>query len=822
MSMMRLMNKYTIDYNRFISNKRFRYASIGLLLVFAVFLMLPVPQFNTPFSLVTLDRDGNLLGASIANDGQWRFPPVKDIPDKFIHAITCFEDYRFFYHPGVDPLALARALRQNVQIGRTVSGGSTLTMQVVRLSRSGKPRTIREKIIEMILALRLELSMNKREILALYASQAPYGGNVVGLEAASWRYFGREPAKLSWAEIATLAVLPNSPALINPGKNRDKLKSKRDTLLDRMYKKGIIDSLNCELSKLEPLPPEPYPIPMTAYHLHSRIKVVQAERVDGKYDLGKNPQTSYRIITTLKKDLQIRATEIVNRNSKKFANSNIFNAAAIILDVDSGDVLAYVGNSGSADDDSHGYHVDVITAPRSTGSILKPVLYAGMLQAGELLPSQLVADIPTSFNGFSPQNFDKSYSGAVPASTALIRSLNVPAVRILQSYSVDRFYALLKKIGFSTLNRSADNYGLSLILGGAEGTLWDITGIYAGMARCINLFFTAYGENLPIFFPPNLFKDNKTKEYYQNITNYPPHMIRYLDSPFDAGVCWLTMQAMLEVARPGEENAWRNYAHAHKIAWKTGTSYGFRDGWAVGVTPKYAIGVWVGNADGEGRPELTGVNTASPILFELFNLFNDRSWFDKPELELYEVDVCAKSGHRAGPNCALTKKELIPAAGLNSEACPYCRIVHCDSTLQWQVNSETERISAIRSEKWFVLPPSMEWYYKNSHFDYRPLPPFKNISALKETPVMSFIYPDNNSIVYVPIELDGKRGRVVFNAAHRKNGAVIFWHLDEQYLGSTKDIHQMAVAPSPGTHVITLVDEDGARLQRSFTVLEKK
>ena len=299
-------------------------------------------------------------------------------------------------------------------------------------------------------------------------------------------------------------------------------------------------------------------------------------------------------------------------------------------------------------------------------------------------------------------------------------------------------------------------------------------------------------------------------------------MIRYLDSPFDAGVCWLTMQAMLEVARPGEENAWRNYAHAHKIAWKTGTSYGFRDGWAVGVTPKYAIGVWVGNADGEGRPELTGVNTAAPILFELFNLFNDRSWFDKPELELYEVDVCAKSGHRAGPNCALTKKELIPATGLNSEACPYCRIVHCDSTLQWQVNSETERISAIRSEKWFVLPPSMEWYYKNSHFDYRPLPPFKNISALKETPVMSFIYPDNNSIVYVPIELDGKRGRVVFNAAHRKNGAVIFWHLDEQYLGSTKDIHQMAAAPSPGTHVITLVDEDGARLQRSFTALEKK
>ncbi|MFC1554481.1 penicillin-binding protein 1C [candidate division KSB1 bacterium] len=817
-----LLKIFKTCYKYLCAGKWLRYFSAAFLVAFGFFLMLPVPEFQDPYSIVTLDRTGELLGASIAGDEQWRFPPVENIPDKYIEAVTCFEDKRFFYHPGVDPLAFSRALWQNIRAGEIVSGGSTLTMQVVRLSRNGKPRTIVEKITEMVLAFRMELTLDKQKILSLYASHAPFGGNVVGIEAASWRYFGREPSKLSWAETAALAVLPNSPALIHPGRNRDILKEKRNKLLDRLFEKGIFDSLTCELSKLESLPPEPYPIPMTAYHLHSRIRMTEALSPPDA-DKSKNIlSNSSRINTTLRKDIQNRAAEIVQRHSRKLARNGIHNAAAIILDVDSGEVLAYVGNSGNTKDVIHGSHVDIITAPRSTGSILKPLLYAGMLQSGELLPSQLVPDIPTSFYGFAPQNFNKTFAGAVPASMALARSLNVPAVRMLQSYSIDRFYALLKKTGFSTLNRSADNYGLSLILGGAEGTLWDITGIYAGLARCVNQFFTAYGKNLPVFFPSNYLINNEDQNLNIQTEFDQSHIIHYSDSPYDSGVCWLTLKAMLEVNRPGEEYAWRSYSSSRKIAWKTGTSYGFRDGWAVGVNPEYAVGVWVGNADGEGRPELTGITTAAPILFELFGLFENRSWFDRPELELYEIEVCAESGHRAGPNCAKTKKELITVAGLSSQVCPYCRIVHCDAAMQWQVDSKSERVSEIRSEKWFVLPPAMEWYYKSSNFDYRPLPPFKESVSSNGTPSMSFIYPDNNSSIYVPVELDGEKGRVVFKAAHRRNGTTVFWHLDEKYLGATRDIHQMALAPGPGKHMITLVDEDGERVQRSFTVLDKE
>jgi penicillin-binding protein 1C len=434
----------------------------------------PSPLFQDSTSTVLTDLDGRLLGARIAADHQWRFPEIGEVPEKFADAITTFEDRWFFLHPGVNPVSLGRALSLNIRAGKIVSGGSTITMQVIRLARKNKPRTYPEKVKEILMAFRLETSHTKGEILALYASHAPFGGNVVGLEAASWRYFGVSPSRLTWAQAATLAILPNCPGLIYPGRNPGQLLRKRDRLLEMMRDRGIIDQETCELAKLEPLPGKPFILPASAPHLLDRC-------ISAGY-MGK------KIRSTVVYGLQEDVMEIIGRHSVYLSANRIYNVAAVVLDVNSGQTLAYAGNLPGIGGDAHANAVDIIISPRSTGSLLKPLLYAAMLDDGSILPTTLVPDIPTQIGGFIPENYNLTYDGAVPAKNALARSLNIPAVKMLQSYDYSRFYGLLRFLGMTTLRKPADHYGLSLILGGAEATLWDVASIYASMARKLNQY----------------------------------------------------------------------------------------------------------------------------------------------------------------------------------------------------------------------------------------------------------------------------------------------------------------------------------------------
>jgi penicillin-binding protein 1C len=426
--------------------------------------------FCDPTSTVLLSRNTELLGAKIAPDGQWRFPHNPQVPEKFELALITFEDKRFYYHPGIDPLAIARALRSNLKAGSNVSGASTLSMQVIRLSRKGKARTIAEKMLESVMALRLELRFRKKEILALYASNAPFGGNVVGLDAAAWRYFGRSAETLSWAEAASLAVLPNSPALIHPGRNRAALMQKRNSLLERLMQRQVISPEDYELALLEPLPDQPLSLPLDAFHLLERMHL-------------SNPGST--IHSSIDARLQRNVLRILSQYNSMYRPRQVHNAAVLILDNRSGEVIAYAGNVFDPAKPVQGGMVDVITAPRSGGSILKPFLYAGMLHEGLITQSTIIADYPFQTPGFNPQNFDRNFDGAVPAYRALQRSLNVPAVRMLQQYGVEKFHFLLQQLGMGTLNRPPSHYGLSLILGGAESTLWDVTTIYARLSRVL-------------------------------------------------------------------------------------------------------------------------------------------------------------------------------------------------------------------------------------------------------------------------------------------------------------------------------------------------
>ena len=780
--------------------------SVILVVITGFIFSLPRTLFSAPTSFVLTDKSGNLLDAAIAADGQWRFPYDKNVPDKFRQCIIAFEDKRFRYHPGVDPIALSRAVYQDIKNGKTVSGGSTLTMQVARMSRNNSNRSVWNKLSETILALRIECSYSKNSILALYTSHAPFGGNIVGLDAAAWRYYGRSPQLLSWGECSALAVLPNAPSVVHPGKNSNELLRKRNALLRTLLIEKTIDTSTYELAKLEPLPGSPQALPELAPHLLNRFRK--------EYDsLAKDNDTlSTCLQTTIDVHVQQQVSLILNLHHTMLMGNQIRNACAMVVETATGNIVSYVGNIYQPQDSTLESNVDVLSAPRSPGSTLKPLLYATLLTEGTLLPRQLVPDIPTQIGGYTPQNFDLHFDGAVPANVALARSLNIPAVKMLQQYKSPRFYSQLKGCGFTTLNHPADWYGMSLILGGCEVTPYELAGVYSSFARMYLHQSVNKGKwNQDDWFMPKYY----TNHNQPSTTNYQPL--------FDYPAIWLTLNAMTEVMRPGEEGLWSYFSSAQRIAWKTGTSFGFRDGWAVGITPKYTVVVWVGNTTGEGRPELTGIKTAAPILFDIFRVLPASSWFAPPQSGFIYMPICRQSGYKAGADCMETDTMLVSESAANSGVCPYHQIIHLDKTGRFRVTDKCETPAAMQHRSWFVLPPAIEYYYRQRHADYKSLPPFlPGCNDDDNNKAIEIIYPEENAKIYVPLEKDGQRGRTIFSAANANSEDKLFWYLDDEYIGTTIQFHQVAVMPPAGFHTLTVGNANGETTVRHFVILGKE
>ncbi len=727
------------------SSAKRSWLSIACASVILYVLTIPGDIFGgVPYSTVVLSREGDLLGARIAADGQWRFRPASSVPEKYAEAVIQLEDKHFRHHPGVNPVSIIRAARMNIRSGKVVSGGSTLTMQLIRLSDNA-PRTLPNKIVEAFKAVRLEMSWSKKKILAQYAAHAPFGGNVVGLEAACRRYFGHAPEEMTWAEAATLAVLPNNPSYIHVGRNRDRLMEKRNRLLQQLHAKGLMEDSDLELALEEPLPEAPNPLPSMARSTVDRFfRTAPGQTVSCDLDFS----------------LQSRLETLADRWNDALKITGVNDLAAVIIDVETGRTVACVGNAHS-EDGRPGAQVDISTAPRSTGSILKPFLYCAMLQDGGILPHTLLPDIPVNINGFAPRNFDRSFCGAIPASEAVARSLNVPAVHMLREFGVPKFMDILKEAGLTTLDRPADVYGLSLILGGAEGRLTEITRAYAAMSAVCQGY--GWAEDFPLT---------------------------------DRVALYHTFDALKEVGRPDEMD-WRLISSVRKVAWKTGTSYGFRDAWAVGVTPRWAVGVWAGNAGGEGVSGLVGARVAGPVLFDILNFLPDSGWFEElPGNEGIMASVCRSSGRLAGPYCELCDTILLPEAALRSEGCSYHRQMPDGSIA-------------------FLLPPSMEWYYRQRHPEYK-TPPIENVPDGYSP--MQFIYPESGAVISIPRQLDGSIRGATFNLAHTVPGTKVFWHLDSDYIGFTSDIHQMGITAAPGRHTVTVVDAQGHSLSVLFYI----
>ncbi|MBP6909757.1 MAG: penicillin-binding protein 1C [Candidatus Saccharicenans sp.] len=764
----------------------------GLLLMVSLLLRFwPLgPVFKEPLSPVLFSEDGQLLGARPAADGQWRFPRGKKIPEKYFKAVLEFEDRRFYLHPGVDPLAVVRAVWQNLKAGEVKSGASTITMQLARLAEKNSRRTFGQKIEEATLALRLEFHFSKKEILSLFAEQAPFGRNVVGINAASWFYFGRSPEDLSWAEACFLAVLPKNPSLAAQSEGLPKLKLKRDRLLWKIWQHGYLPELEYRLALSEPVPASLKPVPRDCQHL---LETLANDR--GR----KTPFNSF-----INYDLQRRLNLAAEAYGEKLLNRGLRNLAVVVIDNKKEAVTAYIGNIGSGRNFDSAQYVDIAQSPRSTGSLLKPFLYGLMLQEGWLSPEMLVPDIPTRYEGFRPKNFDRQFRGAVPARTALAWSLNVPAVRLLHQYGIAKFKNKLSRWGMNTLFRPAEDYGLSLILGGAEGKLLEITSMYAEMGRRA-MGVKSGGSKI------RLLRDE------EKILSG----LRELSS----GAAYLTLLALTEVNRPDEEGFWRNFSSARWVAWKTGTSFGLKDAWAVGVTPNYTIGVWAGNADGEGRPEITGLAAAAPFLFEVLGLLDTGGEITAPPGSLKRIEVCQDSGYLATELCS-KKSSWVPAESHFDQACLYHQLVHLDQLGKNRVDSRFESVARMKHQSWFVLPPVQEYYYRTWHPDYRPLPPLRSgknnqVDVADGSRIMNLVYPEPGTAVFIPVDLDGQPQEVVFEAVHRQKEAVIHWHLDENYLTTTRHFHKIVLNPPAGEHRLILVDGEGRRLVRQFKVMGK-
>ncbi len=751
-----------------------------LLLLFVVFLCIPVPHFDNTYSTVITAADGQLLGARVAADGQWRFPATNTYSKKYVTCLLEYEDQQFYHHIGFNPVAFVKAFIANRKAGHIVRGGSTITMQVVRLARDDRERTYWEKLVEVVLAVRMELHYSKNEILDLYAAHAPFGGNVVGIDAAAWRYFHTTPDRLTWSEAATLAVLPNSPALIHPGRSREQLYAKRNALLQRLgnpearipNRKQLPkpDEDDIDLAIDEDLPQQPYDMPMDAYHYLVKME---------KEKPGQWCQT------TIDYTLQRAVTDILNRHYSNNSLNHIENAAVYVLDYLDNEIKAYIGNNMCA---KNAAMVDMVQAQRSTGSTLKPFLFAAMLDDGSLMPDMIVPDIPYTISGFTPRNYSGQYLGAVPASKALQYSLNTPFVILLRDYGVPRFLNLLKSLKLSGLVFDSDHYGLSLILGGGEASLFDITNAYGQMGRrlasALNEDFDGDGE-----------------------------------VPFSTTAVWQTLNVMTGLTRPESEIGWGGFSSSKRVAWKTGTSFGFKDAWAIGLTDRYVVGVWVGNSDGEGRPGLTGTSVAAPIMFEVVGKLQGSFTYTEVPADAVEVEVCAESGYPCSEVCPRKMKAYLPDVENKTGVCPYHKKIYLDKSRQYRVQPDCYDIDQKCYDVYLILPPVMEWFYKQHSPLYRPLPAFyPGCGNSAGDDVMSFIYPKDDARVTIPIGIKGDRQQVVFEIAHRNPQKTVYWSIGNKFLGETKRNHQMPIDVEKGTYDLRCVDEDGVELRRRIVV----
>jgi len=765
--------------------------AICLLLSLWYFGIQPKSWFHQNYATLLLDNQGKVLGATLNSNQQYQFQGSDSIPTIVHTCVLTYEDRHFYSHFGVNPLSLVNAITTYIQGGK-LRGGSTITMQTVRLATGNRAPNIWRKIKEIVFAIRLELDYSKKEILSQYLNLAPYGGNIVGIQAAARRYFGKPPKELSWAQAAMLSVLPNDPARLYPGKNNQKLLEKRNRLLKQLLAEGHIDKPTYASAILEPIPTGLVEFPHIATHLLIT-------------DRNQHPEgnTIYSTLNARLQSLSGRIAEQYAHNQQ--TTNNINNLAIIIAETETGKIIAYHGNAPGPN--TPNWHVDAGQAQRSYGSLLKPFLYAAALDEGLIMPQSWLEDVPKTYASYSPKNFYNTYEGFVKADIALSHSLNTCFVNLLAEYGSHRFYRLMNNYGLN-LRKPANHYGLSVILGGAESNLWQLCSMYRNMGKLALGSNTCLltNEQVPIFYEK---ADTINRSDNQQLMSRK--------------AAWLTLKAMVNAQRPDLNENYIRFATQRKIAWKTGTSFGLRDAWAIGVTPKYTIGVWLGNATGEGRAGLTGTNTAAPLLFQLFELLPaENQWFPSPTYDLEKT--CAITGRRAGPFCDSTQESpCMPAKTNKTTLCYWHQPILVDNDNQYRVNYSCWAAEQTQKRNGLILDGAAGWFYlqgksKIPPFIFNHIYPW-HPACVSEANQPEILYPTPN-LVISPIRKKAEAAVGFYAKAMQPNGAgELFWQLDGEFLAISKGRAQVFIPIlNNGTykHDVTIVNADGVSKSVTF------
>lgn len=591
--------------------------------VFIYFMVLKINPFpydalkNIEYSRCVLDKDGKLLRAFTGKDDTWLMPvELSEINPYFIKATLSIEDKRFMKHRGIDPFAVLRAIRLNVANKKIISGASTISMQTMRILEQRK-RSMSNKIVEAVHAIRLETLCQKEKILKLYFEIAPYGGNIHGVKAASLRYFQKFPKDLTISECALLAGLPQSPSRLRPDKHPERAKQRRDRVLLNMLNDGYITSAQYEDAIKEPVLVKNHPFPFNSPHFAEFVK--------------KNSNKPGNIITTLDSDIQHFAEASLDASLNELRFGGVTNGAIVIIENKTGKIRALVGSADFFSIENSG-QINGALSKRCPGSTLKPFTYAIAFDEGILTPSMILADVRCQYSGYTPVDYDKDYRGPVTVREALVDSLNIPAVEVLDKIGFRRLYMFLKNAGIS-IPKPPDQYGLSLTLGSAEVNLLELTNAYAMLAR------------LGVYKPYSFIEGEDTGASKRLLSE---------------GAAYLVADILSDSERLRSIGIYRDEKIRPKVAWKTGTSYGHKDVWTVCYNPEYTIGVWLGNFSGKPTRALMGINAAAPIAIHLFDQLyakKTNTWYERP-IVIAERNVCAISGEPISEECPHSTKDL--------------------------------------------------------------------------------------------------------------------------------------------------------------------
>jgi penicillin-binding protein 1C len=742
----------------------------------------PLPE-EPIYSQIITAKKGEVLTAFLSPDEKWRMKTeLQEITPELQQAFIAKEDKYFYYHLGINPLAIARAAFNNVIRGKKTSGASTITMQVARLLEP-KERTYTNKLIEVFRALQLEWKYSKVEILQLYLNLVPYGSNIEGVKAASILYFNRLPNQLSVAQITTLTIIPNRPTSLAIGKHNERIEKERNKWLQTFANEKVFSQQIVNDAIAEPLNAKRQKTPKNAIHF--------AYWLHQKYPL------KHTIPTFIRADIQAKTEEIAKTYMRSIQHFGIYNAAILVVENSTREVCAYVGST-NFEDEKHAGQVDGVRAYRSPGSALKPLVYGLAFDRGLITPKMNLIDVPKDFNGYMPENYNRKFNGYVTAEKALAASLNLPAVELLNQISVDSLVKKMQLADFEWVAKRNKNLGLSLALGGCGVSLAEMAGLYVSFAN--------EGSYLPLNYvvpQPQI-----APQAPEGGVETPPSGAwgAKLLSP---AANYVIAEILTKVERPAElPNSYEHNPHLPKIAWKTGTSYGRRDAWSIGFNKKYTIAVWVGNFNGEGRPELTGASIATPLLFKLFNNLDyngNYQWFDMPKNLDYRL-VCTKSGKSPNAFCEnLTSDAYLPSIS-HADKCEHAKYVYVSPDEKMSYCMKCLPENHYKQQLYPNLPPEMLMYYDQNQIDYVKIPPHNpNCTQLFEGEPPRIISPSSDREYFT----DNEQVELLLQAQTTNEVKKVYWYIDDKFYKTATPNSRIFFKPQRGKIKISCSDDRG-------------